>query len=173
MDDWDPGDCEVVDSIVFDVFGLPAPQGSKKGFVIKKGSRRGMVRMIEVSKKVKPWRARVSAVARKAAVEFGWLKHSEGPVKVNIQFFVKYPQAPKWKRNGRPDRTPDIDKLARSTLDGLSDARLIWGDDNQVVDLHAVEFYRDPPGARIHIVSMRECAKPKKRLKKENKTLAP
>mgnify|MGYP003636452069 CR=1 FL=1 len=167
MDEWPPGDCEIVDAISFDVYGLPAPQGSKKGFV-----QGGRVRLIEVSKKVKPWRARVAAVAKKAAAKFDWERHVEGPVKVNIQFFVKFPQSPKWKRNGRPDKTPDIDKLARSTLDGISDARVIWGDDNQVVDLHAVEFYRDPPGARITITSMTERAKPKKRLKKSKITLA-
>ena len=160
------GECEVLASITFDVWGDPAPQGSKKGFVGKKGKAKGKVMMVEMSKKVKPWRARIKSIAKVVAADAKWVRAIEGPVKVRIDFFMQYPQSPKWKRHGRPDKTPDIDKLARSTLDGLSDSEVIFGDDKQVVDLHTIEHYvaeGSATGASIHVVAMRECAKPRRR----------
>lgn len=168
MDDFEPGECEVIDAILIDVWGDPAPQGSKKGFVGKKGKSKGKVIMVEMSKKVKPWRARVVIASQEAYIKHDWVRAVEGPIKVSIQFFMKYPQTPKWKRLGRPDRQPDIDKLARSTLDGLSDSQAIYGDDRQVVDLHVVEHYVDEGrtlGARIFVTSLRECAQPKRKTK--------
>lgn len=168
--DFESGECAVVDAMVFDVAGDPAPQGSKKGFVGKKGKAKGKVMMVEVSKKVKPWRRRIALAAEAEARRCGWSRHEDGPVKVVVAFHMKYPQAPKWKRDGRPDRQPDLDKLARSTLDGLSDSKVIFDDDRQVVDLHLIEWYVRPGsdiGARIYVTSLRECAKPKPRRKSE------
>jgi len=163
---YEPGECIVIDSIIFDVWGDPAPQGSKRAFVIKKGKMKGKVAMSEMSKKVKPWRARIASVARTEAARMKWSKQADGPVRVVIQFFMRPPKTPKWKALGRPDRMPDIDKLARSTLDGLSDSGVIYGDDRQVVDLHCIQHYATDghsPGARINVVSLREASKPIKK----------
>jgi Holliday junction resolvase RusA-like endonuclease len=161
--DFVPGECAVVDALLFEASGIPAPQGSKSGFVIKKGALKGKVVMVESSKKVRPWRKVVALACIAAVKEAGdWERHVDGPIKVVVQFWVKAPKAPKWKVSGRPDRTPDLDKLARSTMDGISDSKVIWGDDNQVVDLHVIEHYGRSPGARIHVVALREIAKPQK-----------
>ena len=166
--EFEPGECEVLDSILFDVFGDPAPQGSKSGFVGKKGRAKGKVIMVESSKKVKPWRRRIKTDARHFAEDLNWTKHEAGPIRISIQFFMRFPKTPKWKRLGRPDRYPDIDKLARSTLDGLADSGAIYADDKQVIDLHAVKHYvpeGSECGARISITSLRECAKPRQKAK--------
>ena len=58
---------------------------------------------------------------------------------------------------------PDIDKLCRSTLDGVSQGLngkvgdgLVWGDDSLVVELIARKFYADDrePGATITISAL-------------------
>jgi crossover junction endodeoxyribonuclease RusA len=52
-----------------------------------------------------------------------------------------------------PATRPDLDKLARSTLDGLKSAGL-YGDDGQVVILNVNKRYclnGEPPGAGIEI----------------------
>ena len=51
------------------VNGTPAPQGSKRGFVVK-----GRVVMAESSPKVKPWRQDVAAAATDAAADAGWVQ---------------------------------------------------------------------------------------------------
>lgn len=126
--------------IRFEVPGNPAPQGSKS--VGKRGKK---VVLYESSKKVKPWRAAVSAVARK------YCKHVlEGAVKVEIIFYMPRPkQLPKGRIH--PSVTPDIDKLARSTLDALTG--IAYKDDGQVTDLTPLKRYHPDgwPGAVITI----------------------
>jgi Holliday junction resolvase RusA-like endonuclease len=48
---------------------------------------------------------------------------------------------------------PDLDKLLRSTLDGLTDAG-VWRDDSQVVSISAAKVYAkngDTPGVIIEV----------------------
>jgi len=144
------------------VVGLPAPQGSKKGFYNKKTKR---VQMVESSSKVKPWRE---------AVKWSVLEDSENPVpkpglepfaggvSVTLVFYLPRPRghyrtgvnsdrlrpsAPRF-----PSTRPDIDKLARSTLDGLKDAGL-YEDDSRVVDLTLRKRYADHavPGCAVKV----------------------
>jgi crossover junction endodeoxyribonuclease RusA len=130
------------------VYGTPAPQGSKRAL--------GPGRMIESSKKVKPWRHAVLAVALKTTSQWRahpdarpgeyWYWPIEGPVSVEITFtFNKQKQAPKNVRTWPITRHfGDLDKLVRSTLDALTDAH-IWNDDSQVVDLSATKHFTDHP----------------------------
>ena len=126
------------------VYGEPAPQGSKNVY-------RG--HLVEASKKVGPWReAVVSQVLRG-----GHGLNLHGPLEVRITFMFTRPKAHYLKDGLRPNapryvaRTPDIDKLCRSTLDGLTQAGVML-DDKQVVILHAQKIYVDEsPGAIIHI----------------------
>ncbi|MGW6535191.1 RusA family crossover junction endodeoxyribonuclease [Streptomyces sp. NPDC055051] len=135
--------------IEIDVIGTPAPQGSKRHV--------GNGRMVESSKKVKPWRAAITAEA---------LNHAFEPwpyVAVFATFRLKRPKS--HYRTGRyadqlkadaptyPAKYPDVDKLCRSTLDGLK-AGGAFGDDAQVVILGARKVYADhdqEPGARIRV----------------------
>lgn len=123
--------------ITFHVSGTPAPQGSKRHV--------GGGRMIESSKNVKPWREAVARVASAHLLD----EPLDGHLRVIIRFELP---APKKSRFGnRPAGPPDLDKLVRSTLDGLTASGLIV-DDARVVSLTATKHWAtDTPGATISI----------------------
>jgi crossover junction endodeoxyribonuclease RusA len=108
----------------------PAPQGSKRHV--------GNGVMIEASKKVGPWRAAVAEAIRESG-----MPTIDVPVEVEVLFFL---------RRGRtvtrslPSTPPDIDKLCRSTLDGLVQGGAL-ADDSLVVNLDAAKRYAD--GVRV------------------------
>lgn len=121
-------------TVTFRVDGVPGPQGSKRHV--------GNGRMIEMSKKVGPWRDRVALTARRE-------HHGEpldGPLFARIEFFL---ERPKTVTRAYPSVTPDIDKLVRSTFDALKMGGLI-ADDARVVDLVTSKRYGDP-GAWITV----------------------
>lgn len=130
------------------VHGLPAPQGSKRHV--------GHGVMIESSKSVKPWRI---------AVEYAVLEMSpmgqrtdpvlfRGPVSLDIVFCLPRPKSA--KKDARPDKKPDIDKLQRSTFDALKTAG-VFEDDSRVVNVSAKKRYAGDanalgiPGAMIFV----------------------
>lgn len=131
---------------VIEVRGTPAPQGSKRHI--------GNGRMIEMSKAVGPWREAVRAeTARTCSLPL------DGPLRVQLVFSIRRPRshyrtgknnwllkpgAPAW-----PAARPDIDKLARAVLDGLTMGGA-WKDDGQVAWLATVKQWGDP-GCRITI----------------------
>lgn len=137
------------------VNGEPAPQGSKT-----LGRNGGM---FEASKKVGPWREAVRAETQRV---IGW--HVERgydgtPVSVRIHFYLRRPaghygtgrNASRIKPSAPPfpARTPDLDKLCRALLDGLT-AGGAFTDDAQVVQLNAAKFWAadgTPPGAMIEV----------------------
>lgn len=132
--------------------GTPAPQGSKRGFAVK-----GRVVMVESSAKVKPWRQDVAVAAREAAGALALPVFPAGtPLLIEVTFTLRKPaSAPKRKRTW-PATRPDLDKLVRSTLDGLSG--VAWYDDSQVVEVAAAKRYPSEgvdalsvPGALIRI----------------------
>lgn len=144
-----------VDPLHFRVLGLPAPQGSKK---IIQGKYQKFPSLVESSKKVKPWRMAVAAAAQNAiaGTDFEMI---DGPVSLTIVFFMPGPKSPKWKMaGGLPDRRPDLDKLARSTLDAMSGR--IYKDDACVVDLSLYKRYGLPLGASITCERMIERGRP-------------
>lgn len=126
--------------IQIDVFGEPAPQGSKRHV------GRGI--MVESSAKVKPWREAVTFAAAQAAAK-GY--RQSGAVGVTIMFYLRRPpSAPKSRRY--PDRKPDLDKLIRSTLDALVVGGVI-DDDARIIAIRAGKVYARtrPTGALIEI----------------------
>ncbi len=141
--------------ITFTVRGIPAPQGSKRA-VVHRSTGRAVV--IESSTRVKPWR---SDVRDAALATMAWLPPLQGPVGLELAFRFPRPKghfgtgrnagvlranAPIW-----PAVKPDIDKLARSTLDALTG--LLFVDDAQVVDLGLRKRYADgdPPGVTVTV----------------------
>lgn len=120
------------------VHGVPAPQGSKRAFVVN-----GRAVMTEASAKVRPWRETV--VAEAVDVMNGRAPF-DGAVEVLITF--RMPK-PKTVRRDLPHVKPDIDKLVRSTLDALTTAQ-VFGDDGQVTDLVVRKRY-GIPGADITV----------------------
>ena len=107
------------------VYGEAAPQGSKRHV--------GGGRMIESSKKVKPWRDDVRDAALKAIEEHpGWVP-LDAPLLVSMVFTVRKPASAPKRRRTWPDRMPDLSKLCRSTEDALTTAGA-WKDDARVVE---------------------------------------
>lgn len=134
--------------------GRPAPQGSKR-YVGK--SKKGTAILIEQNKSVKPWRELVTTVFK--ARPYGASVLTSYPtgtaLVVMIVFVMPRPVAtPKRKPTPAHTHAPDVDKLVRAVLDGITDARNVWADDGQVVTVHAhkrVAELGETTGAMIHI----------------------
>jgi crossover junction endodeoxyribonuclease RusA len=132
----------------------PAPQGSKRHV--------GGGRLIEASKRVKPWRKAVVASARQQMRD---QKCSliTGACTVSVEFRFKRPKS-HFTTNGQlkanaPEhyivKKNDIDKACRSTLDALSET--VFADDCLVVRLVADKRYclpHEPEGALIKVFAL-------------------
>jgi crossover junction endodeoxyribonuclease RusA len=134
--------------IQLSVLGLdPAPQGSKRHV--------GGGRLIESSKRVKPWRLAVAHEARLVGQQVA------GPCAVELDLRFTRPRS-HYKANGELRTSAprfcvvkrnDLDKCCRSTLDGLVDGGLLV-DDCLVVELFAWKGYYgigEQPGAVVRI----------------------
>jgi crossover junction endodeoxyribonuclease RusA len=117
--------------------------------------------MVESSKRVKPWRSDVMAAA--VAAYDGPLV--EGAVSVSVVFLFARPKGHFGAKGLRPSAPAhltsqgagDLDKLCRSTLDGLSASAggTLLRDDSQVVSLNASKRYcvgEERPGALISVI---------------------
>lgn len=123
------------------VAGHPAAQGSKRHV--------GGGHMVEMSKRLKPWRAAIA----EAIITAGW--HHDpilsGPVRVQLDFVMPRP-ASHYGTGRNADRLKDtapdwcdravgdLDKLCRAVLDAVTTAGA-WRDDAQVVSLSATKRY--------------------------------
>lgn len=154
-----------MNALTINVIGTPAPQGSKRAFVVN-----GRAVMAESSKKVKPWRQDVKHAALDSItghvarqLDPGWTP-LVGPLEVVVEFFLPRPgyhfrtgkRANELKDNAPSyvDKKPDVDKLLRSTLDGLKEAG-VYRDDAQVADTRGIKRYADAAtGARITITPL-------------------
>jgi Holliday junction resolvase RusA-like endonuclease len=121
--------------ISFFIEGEPAPQGSKTGFV-----KNGRVVMIESSKKVKPWREAVALQTqeyRSSRWPYAEQWTMTTPVEIALVFHLPKPKTVtrKW-----PAVKPDLDKLIRSTFDGLTTGGL-YTDDALVIAVSASKQY--------------------------------
>ena len=112
-------------SMAFQVFGDPIPQGSKRAFVVKN-----------------------RAVVDAARAELNGEAPDLGPVRVTMMFFLRQPKRPKAPV---PITKPDVDKLARACLDGMTDAG-VFRDDSQVTTLTARKRYTtEAPHVRVFV----------------------
>lgn len=124
-----------------EIYGDPAPQGSKR---IIHG------RLVEASsEKLKRWRKAIAAQCQ--ATRLVTDKFYTDSVAVRVVFYLP---RPKTVKRGFPIVPPDLDKLCRGLLDGIGQSQVIWGDDSQVIDLHATKVYADDrePGATVEII---------------------
>jgi crossover junction endodeoxyribonuclease RusA len=129
--------------MIITVRGTPAPQGSKRHV--------GGGRMIEMSKAVGPWREAVRGETQRAMLGRSPVTR---PVSVLINFYLPRPKSLA-KSITLPAKRPDIDKLARAVLDGLTEGGA-WLDDGQVVRLMCQKNYagqENPPGCEIDIIT--------------------
>lgn len=131
--------------------GVPGAKGSKsfKGMG-KRANGTAFARLVESSKKVKPWEEAVcrALFPRQPVEKF------RGAVHLELEFLFARPPShgkqhpPAWNK-----LTGDADKLARSTLDALTRAG-VWDDDSQVIRLTASKRYcnaGEAPGCLIRV----------------------
>lgn len=137
-------------AIAFEVLGEPVPQGSKQAFVVGKRA----VVTDRGSARLGPWRQQVNEAARAVILE-----PLAGEVFVVLRFCLARPKshyrmgahagelkptAPKWVST-----RPDIDKLARAVLDGLTGSA--FRDDGQVAELVASKSFGTRPGVMVTV----------------------
>jgi Holliday junction resolvase RusA-like endonuclease len=129
--------------LFFEVYGIPAPQGSKKSI--------GNNRFVEASKKLPAWRKRVKEAAEEAIALHEWVSLT-GAVEASVVFFLPRPKSVTPGRRKLPIVAPDCDKLLRSTFDSCTDAG-VWEDDALVCKVSAYKLYDDTrePGAMITV----------------------
>lgn len=143
--------------ISFFVPGIPAPQGSKKHV--------GNGLMIESSKALGPWRAKVALEAR------GRVKQPiSGPIRLDLRFVMPRPKshygtgrnADQLKHAAPRYHTqkPDLDKLVRAIGDALTG--VIYRDDSQIVAGEYVKSWADGEnalyGVCITVIPLEEVA---------------
>jgi len=127
--------------VIIEVRGVPAPQGSKKHV--------GNGIIVESSRATGPWREAVRAQVQQA---MNHLAPAEGPVAVFAWFYLPRPKSLA-KKAVLPAKRPDLDKLARAVLDGLTEGGA-WLDDAQVVRMQLQKNYatgEHPPGCTIEV----------------------
>ena len=121
--------------INFFVDGLPVPQGSMKvinGRVIhNKGSE------------LAAWRSAIALTARQKGA-----RPLTDPMYIHIKFYLPKPRTVK---RLHPSVAPDLDKLIRAVLDGLT--AIAYIDDGQVVSIVAEKAYGERIGADISVGS--------------------
>jgi crossover junction endodeoxyribonuclease RusA len=143
--------CADLDVIEFFVGGEPVPQGSTKSFYIKKLNR---VVTTHGNKNTNKWRERIAHEAQ-AADElrpvsfFRDDRHIGYEVKARFRFTKPKSIAKKCRLN---TKRPDLDKLIRAILDGITD--VLIPDDCLVVEITAGKCYAEenqPPGLEISV----------------------
>lgn len=152
--------------LTFTVYGTPAPQGSKKGFVVN-----GRAVLVDDNKTpLRTWREDLKTAAMRARNASGGRSFPTGPIRLAATFYMPRPKSHYGTRRGqsylRPnapvwvDKKPDTDKTARALADALTAAG-VYRDDAQIAELHAVMKYAagryaelDRPGAIVTVAPM-------------------
>ena len=156
------------------VHGRPAPQGSKRyaGHRLNSASGRVSAVLVEQSRRVKPWRALVTAATQTAMTTAHIHKYGgypaddtqplDGPLEAEIVFTVLKPaSAPKRRRTWPTTRhSGDVDKLIRSTFDGIADGGGVV-DDSRIIRVTATKTFPGEhpdalaqPGAIIRLYTL-------------------
>ena len=124
--------------ISFEVFGLPKSKGSFRPFVNRKTGQALMVR----GKSSVQWEQLVRSEAQRARTDQCPL---DGPLACSITFRL---QAPKTVKREFPTTKPDLDKLVRGVLDGMTG--ILYKDDCQIVNIYCSKHY-GIPGVKIEL----------------------
>lgn len=146
--------------VCFDVRGIPAPKGSARA--ISRGGRAFLVPgSSDVGKrKMQAWSGAVYAAAFQA-VQGGRGMFRDAALTVAVVFRMPRPDG-HWRKGKHgealkpsapafPSVKPDVDKLARTTLDALTG--IVWDDDSRIVVLNVAKVYAAPgqEGASIAV----------------------
>lgn len=125
--------------LYFTAFGDPAPQGSKN---VYNG------RLVEASKKLKPWRAAVADAVFRTFVATSDESQFTEPVIVYATFYLPRPKSVK---RLLPSVPPDLDKLQRALGDALSIDAKVLADDSLIVQWVSTKLYSDAHNAGVRV----------------------
>ena len=129
--------------LAFFVPGIPAAQGSMRGFVARnRRTGKPFASITHNSPRVRPWRLEVGWTAQEARLKARAEIEEEGAVAVALVFILPRPKYLRKKATPPHTKKPDTDKLARGVLDALSG--VLWRDDSQVASLRARKRYAEP-----------------------------
>ena len=140
-------------SIEFFVAGEPIPQGSSKGFPVKRANGKIGVAITHANPRTMDWRRRIADEAQKANVDGFYVSKNNGVgdgVRVVAIFYLPKPKSA--KKNAVPSKKPDADKLIRSGLDALTG--ILFDDDSQVIELMVRKRYvpeSEGPGVNVKV----------------------
>jgi len=136
----------------FECMGIPVGQGSTRAFINRKTGRPIITH--EHGGELRNWRQRVANEAGKVRPE-GWPMDGVG-YQVGLEFYFAKPKSAPKKLILKTTR-PDIDKLIRAVLDGLTG--VVFDDDAKVVCVHASKGFADgkygdmqTPGVRVSVL---------------------
>ena len=138
--------------ITFDIVGKPSPQSGMRAVNTARGARL----ITAGGTNLRTWRSQVADTARHHANIHGC---QTLPLSLNVRFRFPMPKsAPKHdKTAGMRHRAtvPDLDKLLRGLLDGLTAGGLI-ADDSLIVHIVAekIDVHNDWTGATVTITEM-------------------
>ena len=124
----------------FTVSCKPEPQGSSRGFPIKRRDGRIGVSITSANPKLHGCREIVSYAALEAVTKSALCRPVAPrgvPVALDIVFNFTKPHSAKKRES--PVVKPDLDKLCRAVLDSLTG--VIYADDAQVIQLTAGKYY--------------------------------
>lgn len=118
----------------FIVEGLsPIPEGSTKGFIYN-----GRVKITHNNGvKLMEWRKQVGLAYQSSGGNY----HHDNPIEIDIRFYFPRPKTVKKSKRPYMIVKPDIDKLCRGLIDGLTG--IAFDDDCQIVSLRATKEYND------------------------------
>ena len=142
----------------FTVLGRPQQKGSKRSVWRPRKGGGINIYQVDANEKAKPWQRAVQLAAYEAsggAVLYG-------PVMVTLRFYFPRPRghygtgsnAQRLRASAPLEMTtmPDIDKLVRTALDGLTGALI--GDDRQVVQVLARKSYDEPERLEVAVMTL-------------------
>ena len=122
------------------IYGDPKPKGSTRAFVVN-----GRAITTTANPKTKDWQLLVSTAVQTHRPE----KPYSDSVCVSLKFVFTRPKSVSVKKRPHHTVKPDLDKLIRSVMDGLSG--IIYTDDAVVTGIIAMKDYGDAPGVQIDI----------------------
>lgn len=136
--------------IEFEVIGMPRPKGSYRSFAYRRKDGRLGTTTINSNPATTTWEQRVATEAQRVAME----RHTAEGCEVRLTFRMPRPKSLP-KRVRLMTKRPDIDKLARTVLDGLTGT--IIEDDSLIVSLTASKRYcqaDELPGCHIVVAEV-------------------
>lgn len=144
-------------SVVFTVYGVPAPAGSKRALPAG-GKPGGRPLLVDDSKRSRPWKR---DVAQTAGAAMSGRPLLEGPLELEVRFCVPRPKghfgtgrnagAVRSSAPPHPAVKPDITKLLRAVEDACTG--VVWRDDAQIVRQRAEKRYADGAARCVVAVS--------------------